>query len=846
MSPLNLGMDGSGAEVIRFSRVEGVLCPVCGGAGDDQRGNGVRCGGCRLGNGTIVCTRVEHGEQNERTHGWHHKLERCDCGHDHVAVPELPREEVHDPVEEEIVADPRSQIRTYRSHDEVIDVWTQHGARIDNRRAELVSVYPYFESGHYVEPRLIVGRFENVLGKTFRQASRQADGRWTHKAKRLPALMYKRQEFEDRRAAGDRIFICEGEKDCDALLEFTGLLGICAPGGAGNFARLSDLLAEFGGLSVGVVADLDEAGVRHALRTVGRLTGIAEDVKLFAPVGGDDVAEALAAQGGQPPSPDPSIAERILEEVAPENLANRFGFDVGLLRATVSRNDPEQVAQHALCRALRYRAEREHLPLVRGEDIVVVEGARARLVEAPERRNLALEVCNFIRVTREGVVADRVAENFLAAAFAAARPELPELTGLSFVPLLLPDGRVISEPGWDRETGIWYQPGDLDALSLLDPTPENIAKSKALIERAFGDFQFEDRSTGWPNLMAALLIAVCRSAVVGPTPGFVFSAPQIGSGKTLAAQAISTIATGGSPQTSLPVREEERKKELASLAREGAPIVFFDNAPQRVLDSPSLAEFITSRQQRSRILGVSETQTSENRAVVFITGNNVMLSAELERRILRVAFDTGMPRPWDREVNKFACPDLIEEVSSRRGEFLQAVLTLVRAGLVEVHRREAGGANVAHGQIAIRGDFIDFWRVIGTTVEICGWGVVGVSREADAAVGLEDEFEIAEFLARMYSGTSGEPATEYKFRSIAADDLFRDEIEGPSPANRMAGGNWSRAFGEFWRSISRRVYVTEAGVEYRVVRSELETAPRKGTSQERRRPRWRIEKRDPT
>lgn len=103
----------------------------------------------------------------------------------------------------------------------------------------------------------------------------------------MPAIAWARKE-------GRTVFVCEGEKDVNALAAL-GIPATCNVGGAGPGKWLNhynDLLA---GLDVVVVADNDAPGKLHARNIAASLQGFARSVTLMHSPYGKDVADLLGA-----------------------------------------------------------------------------------------------------------------------------------------------------------------------------------------------------------------------------------------------------------------------------------------------------------------------------------------------------------------------------------------------------------------------------------------------------------------------------------------------------------------------------------------------------------------------
>jgi 5S rRNA maturation endonuclease (ribonuclease M5) len=96
-------------------------------------------------------------------------------------------------------------------------------------------------------------------------------------------------------AAGEAIYVPEGEKDCDRLAKL-GLAATCNPGGAGKWD--DSYSARFAGASVIVIADRDPAGEKHARQVARSLEarGAHVEIKQAAVLDkGADVSDHLDA-----------------------------------------------------------------------------------------------------------------------------------------------------------------------------------------------------------------------------------------------------------------------------------------------------------------------------------------------------------------------------------------------------------------------------------------------------------------------------------------------------------------------------------------------------------------------
>jgi len=186
----------------------------------------------------------------------------------------------------------------------------------------------------------------------------------------------------------------------------------------------------------------------------------------------------------------------------------------------------------------------------------------------------------------------------------------------------------------------------------------------------------------------AFLTGVFRPIIDGPSPCWLLTKPQAGSGASLMQNAVYLAITGVTPPASVtPKTKEEWGKRIMSILRGGAPVHIWDNLEGQ-FKSDILASLLTAREWSDRILGVTEDAALPARTVWFANGNNVQIGGDLARRVLLSRIDAETAMPWLRE--DFRHPDLLRWVRENRGHLIAAALTLgvawVRAGCPEPER----------------------------------------------------------------------------------------------------------------------------------------------------------------
>ncbi len=146
-----------------------------------------------------------------------------------------------------------------------------------------VKIYEYVDDNGVVRQR--VHREETTVDgkrhKRFTQSYRGANGRWV---KRKPAdfspLLYNLDAVRTAVAAGEDVWLLEGEKDADSAIE-EGLAATTNAGGATAFP--AELLERFRGSRVNLVVDNDAAGAQRAAAVGAQLAELTIPARILLP-----------------------------------------------------------------------------------------------------------------------------------------------------------------------------------------------------------------------------------------------------------------------------------------------------------------------------------------------------------------------------------------------------------------------------------------------------------------------------------------------------------------------------------------------------------------------------------
>ncbi|MBV8381140.1 MAG: hypothetical protein JOZ63_00955, partial [Planctomycetaceae bacterium] len=449
------------------------------------------------------------------------------------------------------------------------------------------------------------------------------------------------------------------------------------------FQKLSDLTSDrdyLDQLARLEVVDKEKANdVDVAAReALGGKKYIAKLVKI-AMEGPRKAARRLASH---PPKPRTTLPEILVDRPIHEVIADA----VDCLRA-----DPEVFKRGpALVRMIRNENPPKGLQDTEGTPQIAVIPA-TRLIELLSRSALWVRE----RTNQEGdpilVATDPTATHASLVKDRCDWPGIRILDRVTEAPCLRPDGTILQVPGYDPETGLFYLPESGVEFPEIpeNPTPADARDAAKLLLDLVVDFPFEpskEEGRESPHKyawLASLLTMLCRSAIKGPCPLFLFTANTAGSGKTKLNDVNAIIATGRRmPRSSYTENDEEIAKVLFSIALGGFPVVFFDNVGSGgALGGSAFDEALTSTSINGRILGASEMREVPFYAVLFATGNNVRLKGDIHRRIVPCRLESPDEHPEQRDNFKLK-EDLEEYTRKHRPAFVAAGLTIVRAYIV--------------------------------------------------------------------------------------------------------------------------------------------------------------------
>jgi hypothetical protein len=317
-----------------------------------------------------------------------------------------------------------------------------------------------------------------------------------------------------------------------------------------------------------------------------------------------------------------------------------------------------------------------------GDDIARVIPETGEVI--PQTRDLwqktLIRACSFIAYDpKTGLISPTEPNSYLVNTTRADVEGYLPLRGVKHAPFVRKDGTVCQDQGYDEQSGLFLVKTSQGNFFVPErPSAADIAGSRAILEDWLYDFlQIMPTDSDRANVLALIMTPYVRHNL--PTaPLAVINGLQMGVGKNLLADGISIVYNGeqAAPQ-SVPLEEEEQRKQLTSTFISGKDFVVFDEA--HVLAGKPLAQALTAATWSDRTLGKSVQGNYPNQMTWISLGNNVRVEGDIARRVYQVRLKPNSPNPENRRSSEFRHPDFREYTRQNRHKILTAILTLIRA-----------------------------------------------------------------------------------------------------------------------------------------------------------------------
>jgi len=403
-----------------------------------------------------------------------------------------------------------------------------------------------------------------------------------------------------------------------------------------------------------------------------------------APPSGDPLPNAgrVRAKRGRKPKANGHTQEGMngteISGAAPGQSRARIRLEPGFDSEVIDAMEAELIRHRA---PLFQWAHRIVIP-ARGETVRPDGRKVARLILAPAAAShiaeLATRYADFERFSSHShawVPASfprELAEKYVA----RGQWGLRGLAGIVHAPTLRHDGTILERPGYDDQTGLYFEPGE----TAFPPVPAHPTRDDAMaaltrVRALVSTFPFVepiDEAVWLSGFLTALVRRSLRAA-----PLHAFTSPVAGSGKSMLVDISSIVATGQCAPVIVQAKGEEMEKRLVASFMAGDAVIAIDNCTMP-LGGAFLCAALTQETARMRVLGKSRNIEAPSNAAVFANGNNLVTYSDAVRRVLRGRLDPKMERP---ETRKFDV-DPLEVARRLRPQLVADGLTIIRAAHV--------------------------------------------------------------------------------------------------------------------------------------------------------------------
>lgn len=636
----------------------------------------------------------------------------------------------------------------------------------------IVAEYSYFD-----EFGKLLYQCVRFKPKDFRQRQPNGNGGWSWNLKgvrlvpyRLPELLSTNKDIP--------VLIVEGEKDVDNLLKI-GLTATCNPMGAGKWRK--DFSSFFVGKDVFIIPDNDSAenkyaGQKHAINVAVNIGEVAKTIKILELPNGKDVSEWIDSGGTK----DILLS---LQTIDFQDYSKKIAGLSKEIAEKKSKNRPREIDPNDKRPLIKW--EGGELPKIVDEaeiEIIKLEGIiyqRGNLIVHPVRGKSAtvrgltrsagglaivqIDIPYLTDILTKAIQWERfdqrsggyvrinapkqVAETLLSR---YGRWKADPLIAIIETPTIRPDGSVLDKPGYDKTTGLYFDPGSCAFPEIPKKlTLEDALKSVSIFKELLSGFPFE-ADFDFSVALAAILTALIRR-VLKSSPMFAFRAPKMGSGKSLLADVISLIGTGRTTtMMSATDDPEEEKKRLLSILMAGDSVICIDNV-EKPYESDALSSILTQETWTNRILGTNKIATVPTCATWLMTGNNIAFVGDITTRVLPCNLDPQCERPEERDFSV----NLYDYVPANRGRLACTGLTILKAYI------EAGKPKQDFKQF---GRFEEWSNLVRASLVWCGLADPCLSRK-----GLEDADPVRCQLKAVFSAW-------YKIfqqRTVSANEVIK-------------------------------------------------------------------------
>lgn len=269
-------------------------------------------------------------------------------------------------------------------------------------------------------------------------------------------------------------------------------------------------------------------------------------------------------------------------------------------------------------------------------------------------------------------------------------PVLPfaQIRGLVTTPTFRPDLTLVTSPGFDPESGLYYAPDRaLQEWNFrTDANKDRASESLELIFELLKDFPFT-HNTEKLNWIATLLTLFLRSSIPGIVPALGIDGNGQSVGKGLLSSMISLIAFGAdNASMSVPANAAEWSSKLDSILLKGTTFQVIDNIVGK-FGNDDLASVMTATKRHVRIKGTSNLVDVPIKLLWIFNGNNITLDSDMAQRVMMCRLEHADPTSRKQEqfhIQKKYGMSILKLLENQRPKYMQACLDII-CGWVNAH-----------------------------------------------------------------------------------------------------------------------------------------------------------------
>jgi hypothetical protein len=284
---------------------------------------------------------------------------------------------------------------------------------------------------------------------------------------------------------------------------------------------------------------------------------------------------------------------------------------------------------------------------------------------------------------------------------------LPVVHSIATMPVILPDGTMLSGHHLDRQRHILFRVPE--PLGRALPRPEDCTSDAVAAAMAFlADEWLVDVPVDYLGKLklTALASTILQRSVLPERPCFFVTAGQRGNGKSTAVTIVAVAALGERVSAvAWSHSADERRKALLAYLGEGVPLICWDNINRgAAIACPSIEKALTAETYTDRFLGATESRTVPATSIMCFTGNNIGPRGDMASRSLVTRLSANRSDPENRS---FKHVDPIRWTIERRAEIVRSLYTVLLGN--------PRLTSMAAGEPKTR--FKTWWHLVGAAIE---------------------------------------------------------------------------------------------------------------------------------